>query len=598
VGTNVRYNGVTIQNCVTREFDQEIMYDQSGSDVIAVRYKLAWEGWIHSQKSNSSGGIGHGIQSDQISPNDGNLHTQFDAVSQRLMASKQGLLVTWNSKTVLAVHAATALLNAGSTDPNMDVENGPKPRGLAVLHVTPGAVKVRFSIECVLSGCASGAGNLRQGPYRIINNRWSISESRDIDFFTTRRITGTIRFAEGLTPKHAFIAAILPGLERGFRREAIEYEASASGLEASYSVVDRQVHYAAPAPATRMDVTHSYSSNDGLTWLDECNVTLHGGPSSDRRALLSRMLQIVDARMEGLRVIQDTDAQYLLESVVITEHFGESNSVNCNIVTKHLGEGTKLILGNILQNKLGRKLTLTNAGGLGPYDPTRSIVPAEHGYDSQGKNRSPAFLFLLTCYYQDPCGTTKHIFGATEPTATPETKSDKSSAPYPVQVESVNLPTGSDEKHTTAHRTAAYTIAKMASRYVTDKMRVMLPLGAPDDQGNTVEVADLAAGATMRIIYYDAERIGAWPSIPSLRDTYQEGNLKGTLLKHVVEPMPPVLSADAQKPVYRVLVKLCYALSRVPNSAKLGVGVLPYTAFRPGDTMFPITAAQSTEIAP
>lgn len=595
MATNITYNGISIVNCTTREFDQELLYDQSGTDLVGVRYKIGVEGYIHSQAAAS--GL-HGIQdgAGPVTLGAAGTRYQFDLVSQRLLVPRKVFVMQWNGATVLQ---ATPVLSATAPpSANYDVDNGPKPRGLAVLQVTPDAIKVRWSIELTLSTCPTSPGNLlRKGPYRIINNRWSIAESRDADFFTTRRISGTIRFAEGLSPKHAFIAAVVPGLEKGFRREAIEYDVAPSGLEANYAIVDRQVHYAAPWPATNMDVVHSYSTNDGLTWLDEVQVTLRGSPEADRRMLLSRMLQIVDARCEGLRLVQENDKQYLLENVVITEHIGEANVVNCNITVRHMGETTRIVLGNILENKLGKPLELPAIAGVA-YDRTISRVPATHGYDPHGSQRSPAFLFLLTCYYEDPCQQVKHIFGASQVAAQSESRPEKSANAYPVQVPALPLPQSTTSSYSQAQKTAAYTTARLANLYKVHRLRVTLPKGKADSKGDTAETADLAPGVAYRYLTYEAERIGAWPSVPDLSDSYTDGNIRGELQGYRLVPLPPVLSADGVKKIFSVQLQACYGLNRLPTREKISTGVLPYTSFKPGDTSFDLAQLQTKEIGP
>lgn len=593
MATTVTYNNVVIHNCVTREFDQELLYDASGTDLIAVRYKLGFEGYVHAQQALT---VRHGIQESGGPTNTGATHTQFALVSMRLAEPRQAFTLRWQGNLILAAEPATAAAATAS----MDVDNGPKPRGLAVLHVSPASIKVRWSVEFMLSGCPAGqAGDTaRKGPFKIINNRWSISETLDADFFTTRRIAGTIRFAEGLTAKHAYKAAVVPGIEKGFRRELIEYDVGASGLEATYAIADRQVHYAAPWPATHMDVVHTYSTNDALTWLDDCSVTLRGSPEADRRMLLMRMMQIIDARSEGLRVANAEDKQYLLENAVITEHFGEANVVNCQITVRHMGEGTRTVLGNILENKLGKTLELPDVEGHA-YDPSISRVPAVHGYDPQGQARSPAFLYLLTCYHQDPCSQVKHIFGGSQTAPHEEPGQDKETPPYPVQSPGLQLPAGNDSNYSNDQKQAAYTLASLSNRYVVDRMRVVLPKGQADSAGNTADVGDLVPGLAMRILYFDAERIGDWPQIPSVADTYTDGPIVGTLLRYVVEPQPPVLSPDGYKKIFRVRVKACYALNRLPTAEEtVAVGVLPYTSFQPAATAFPISQSQNANIGP
>ncbi len=596
MATDITYNGVKIHGCVTREFDQELQYDQSGTDLLGVRYKIGVEGHVHCQQSVFSLGL-HGIQSDDvptaIATPLGTVR-QFDRVSQLLSTPRQNFVMTWGGNTVLQCIPATPLF----TSPNVCIDNGPKPRGLSVLNVTPTAIKVRWSIEFTLSGCQGESGTplVRRPPFKIVNNRWSIAEGRDADFFTHRKITGTIRFAEGLTAKHAFIGVVMPGLEKGFKRESIEYQAEANGLECTYSVLDRQVHYSAPWPATSMEVVHANSTNDGLTYVDEIQVTLRGGPESDRLHLLQRMHQIVDARSDYLQAFDPAEKQSYATNVVITEYIGEANMVTGSYTIRRMGDGPRAVLGNILKEHLGKPLELPVLDGQ-PYDRSISRVPALHGYDPHGGERSPAFLFLLTCFHQDPCGTVKNIYGGSQ-TPDSESGSEETTTPYPTPVSTVDLSPGSQTNYSSEQLSAMYTIAKMSSRYVFNRLRVMLPLAVASDSGDTAEAADLAAGTALRIITYEAERIGAQPQIPSMADTFSSGDISGKFLKGFLESLPPSLSADGQKKIFRVLYKACYGLNKMPTNENLPVGSLPYTSFALAANQFPLGSQQSAAIGP
>jgi hypothetical protein len=126
----------------------------------------------------------------------------------------------------------------------------------------------------------------------------------------------------------------------------------------------------------------------------------------------------------------------------------------------------------------------------------------------------------------------------------------------------------------------------------------MLPIATANGSGDTAEAADLAAGTAVRIIKYEAERLGAWPSIPDLPDTYSSGGISGKLLKYHVEPLPPVLSADGQKKIFRVLAKACYGLNKMPTTEDLAVGRLPYTTLQPADKVFSLSQNRLSSIGP
>lgn len=606
--TVATYNDVIFYNVQTREFDEEVIYDSSGTDYIGSRFKLKLEGEIHVQADVYNGAIPRrqGIQA--VGSNTVNntgaagLPAAFKWIQRKLAEPRRPFAMYWSKSGTptnlqgadLAIHATQAIAGQPA-DASTDCDNGPKPRGLTVLRVTANSIRVQWSIEFFLSGCTDGTSGNMKGPFKIINNRWSIAESMDHDLFTTRRITGTIRFAEGLTHKHAFKAATIPGLEKGFRRLSIEYESSPTGLEATYAVVDKQVHYAAPWPATSMDVTHSYSSNDAMTWLDQCDVTLHGSPDADRRMLLSRMVQIMDARVEGLRVVNDTDKQFMLENIVLTEHFGEQNFVNGTIVVKHFGESVRIVLGNIFDNKLGKPLDLPPGNGLG-YDPTISLIPPVYGKDPHGQERSPAFLFLLNGYQQDPCGAVKFIFGGSVTSEAEPDGDNKEAPPYPVKVDSGTIQQGSASQYSDDQKQAMYTMAKVSNQYVTNKLRVMMPVVPSGSQDVSAIPVDLCSGATVRMIVYEAERVGQSPDIPALEDTYTDGAIVGYLLKSIIEPQPPGLAADGHKRIFRVKVTACYGLNRAVTTESLATGRLPFTSFQSGDTQFPLSSTQKLDL--
>lgn len=605
MNTVATYNDVVFFNVQTREFDEEVTYDASGTDYIGSRFKIKLEGEIHVQADINTPSLERkqGIQAygGPIVPTAGpvGLPHAFKWIQRKLAEPRRAFAMYWSkSGTVLTAQDAAVVAKPAAvgvaTDAETDCENGPKPRGLNVLRVTSNSIKVQFSVEFFLSGCPQAAGAMK-GPFKIINNRWSIAESMDHDLFTVRRIAGTIRFAEGLTHKHGLKWATIPGLEKGFRRVGIEYESSASGLEAAYAVTDKQVHYSAPWPATSMEVTHSYSSNDAMTWLDQCDVTLYGSPDADRRLLLRRMIQIMDARVEGLRVVNDTDKQYMLENVVITEHFGEQNFVNGTIVVKHFGESVRITLGNILDNKLGKPLELAAVNGQA-YDPTISQTPSIYGRDPHGQNRDPAFLFLLNCYHQDPCGEVKYIFGGSATSTAEDEEHDKEAPPYPVQVPSGTLDQGSVSQYSPDQAAAMYTTAKVDNRYITNKLRVMMPVVAQSPNDDSAIPVDLCTGATVRVIIYDAERVGQAPDIPDLADSYVDGNLTGYLLKSIIEPQPPNLAADGHKRIFRVKVTACYGLNKAVTDQNLACGKLPFTSFQSGDTAFPLGQVQKLDL--
>ena len=54
MATNVTYNGVELHNCLTRQWVQEVVYDESGTDMIGHRFGLRFECILHVQNVPSA----------------------------------------------------------------------------------------------------------------------------------------------------------------------------------------------------------------------------------------------------------------------------------------------------------------------------------------------------------------------------------------------------------------------------------------------------------------------------------------------------------------------------------------------------------------
>lgn len=87
-----------------------------------------------------------------------------------------------------------------------------------------------------------------------------------------------------------------------------------------------------------------------------------------------------------------------------------------------------------------------------------------------------------------------------------------------------------------------------------------------------------------RIIDVDIERAGELPEIPPPKETYTDGDLKGTLLEFSVDTHPPTLSADGVTPLYRLTAHYVYGMNRAPTEEeKFRLGVAPQTMFKRDD---------------
>lgn len=600
MSTTVIYNDVKLHNVVTREWEQEIAYDESRTDALYHKFRMRFEGILHAE---ASGPAWVGISSQA------NIQVQYADVHSRILQPRHGLIVLVSNAhaeddplvlfqcwpSVPPSNNGTTMDDGNLGDPDRDVNNGPKPTGFRILQVIGAkCFRVAFSVECAKVVCSATSFTVPL----ILNNRWSVSEEMDENNFTTRTIAGRVRLSCGVTADQLLTANptmpqvfakyyVVPGLEEGFRRERIEFSADKSGLECEYRVTDRQVHTAAPWPATKMNARHTQTTSDGFTVVSEVHVQLEGPPHADKKLLISRAIQVIDAKLNFVN--RRVHQSWVPEAISIPDHFGDANVVEAFArIHETAGQDTEnaeqsaMLLANLRMN-MGEKLELPSlAGEPHEYDPGISDPPAPFGYVPHKGERRPTVLLTLQCYLQQPCQALHGIYsGAPSNDDADEEESRNRYTPFVIEGTGLTgyIPESSGDSWSESHKQSVYTFARLSTRYVTNHCRVQLPIAANDaGSGDTCQVFRIGLSQGRREIEYDAERVGQWPQLPSPEDYYEDGNLKGRLLRHWVEPHPPCLAADGVSYVYRVTAHYLYALNRPPSlSESVHVGVAPQT---------------------
>jgi len=606
MGTVVTYNGVVLSNVLTREWDQSVVYDDSGTDPLYSTFRLRFEGFLHGQ-------IG-GVVWAGSNRNHADTVANYEDARARILQPRCELSVSvanslGAAREILHVAPATAATNRA----DRDVDNGPKPRSFKILQIVGAqCLKVAFDIECSKVECVAGyqihTGGQSSGggkvPPLVLNNRWSIEEELDEACFLTRTVSGRLRLSKavastGIDGKYL----VVPGIERGFRRRSITFSTDKTGLTCDYRVVDRQIHTAAPWPARTMNVRHTQGIADGINCRSEITVRMEGDPTSGKKLLIQRAIQIVDAKLKILGKGRKAGEDYIPESFQITDEIGERNAieVSCRII-EQIGD-PKLNVLQGLKERMATDLKLDKLPGEpGSYDPSVSKPPSPYGYDVRGGERRPTVLALLACYLQTPCYDQHQIAQGSTEDADDEDSDENRKLYRPDVMEAHETDTSISYKPSQwsdSHRSYLYTYARMLTRYERDECRVQLPIArklapppdpenpdAEEDTADTCEVFRLAPAQFRRVLEVDVERAGVWPEIPDAADTYQDGTLKGWLLEHWNEAHPPSLSADGVTSIFRLTAFYKYALNRPPTKKEtLRVGAAPHTKFTADDNL-------------
>lgn len=594
MGTNIRYGDVTIANVQTRQWSQTVQRDASNTDVLYHRHTIEVEGIVHAQPDGNPYNARTyivGAHSAAVT-----FHDVYNEIRRKLLAGRQPLYVeTGGVNTFSCVPAAGHEASA-----DRDVDNGPKPKGLDIVHITSSSnpiFRVRWSVEVCKVECPGGSvadAPIGTAISPVLSNRWRVSEELDRDFYMTRTISGKLKLSQAvgdMSVRDDFKEIVVPGLEDGFRREAIDFAVNETGTECDYRVTDRQVFSAAPYPATSWTGTHSETATDhGANVVSEFSIRLDAPPHADRKSLIFRAFQCAEARLGYLERVNDNDL--FVESFTLVEHL-ETNSVECHVrvrQTQSAGE----YFSNFRLDVMGKPLILSTLDGESePYDPRRSPSPAIYGYVPHEGERRPTVLMLLQCFLQSPC-LNKHAI-ASKADFDQLSSSDSSNPLTPEITEHTSstslLPTPRNDLSEHA-QAIVYTVCRMENVYSNTQMRLGLPIAnLPAAAGGVPSSATsfvfLGPPQAWREIRFEAEAVGNWPHIPQPAATYDDGYLTGVLMAYKLIPQPPTLSADRRKAVFRVRGWYRYQLNREPTlTEKLSVGSLAVTTYTKADVAF------------
>lgn len=597
MATIVQYNGVTLYNVTTRSWRHEMIYDDSGTDLIGDRLSMTFDGVIHAQRVSGFGVTDTKtyVASDSAPSS---ATAAYRTIEDLLKTPRQRLRVRFGNDIVIDVGPGDrpSSVNSGGIL-GTDIDNGPKPRFVELTNILGNsAFRVRFTIDVMVGNCKSiTASNI------VISNKWRVTEDMDSNFFTTRRIEGKLRLAlsrpngQAFPSGHQFRPVVMPVLEVGFRRESVSFTSTENGLECTYSVVDKQVHTSAPWPATDMEVVHEESTSDGVHYISGVQIRLRGAPNTDKRLLIERAVQIVEQRLD-FTSRSPSEPEQIITKASIRDHIGKENSIEMDLqvvqVPKDVAFLTRLrkeklgvpleLEGISITDTQGNTTTTTEIPGT-EYDPRISAFPKIYGYDPHGGERRPSVLIVLHTFLQDRCMTNAEralYSGASSDSSEPtgESRGDTTV---------VEMPPGSldddpdEDRYNDESRAAVYMMSKISSRYDTHRMKVAMPISrrlGQNVQSATNVVFDLAEPQACRIFEIDIERAGKLPEVPFPAETITDGTLIQTLAKKEETILAPVLTADGRHEVFRVIARYEYILSRPPLPTEvLRIGSHPYT---------------------
>lgn len=573
MSTTLIYNGVEIRNCLTKRFEQECVYDESGTDKLYDKFIIRVAGYIHKMYASASPTVG---VMETSSPNSGLSIGPTSVAANETRARR--LLMEPRKPFVMRVGGFVLLecvprLTETSGDETTlevaygDVNNGPKPRQCNITSIiNTNLLPIEFEIEICIVDCASP-----QNYTGVLNNRWAMSDQIDGDWYTTRTITGRLRVADVNINPQAVRALFVPPLQHGFKRDSIETTTSMDGLTVDYKVVDKEMFAAAPEEGTTWEGTHSLTTGDGSQTHGEVNVWIEGPKDADKRKLIQVLAAICQQKLDLL------DLGNFITQAAIVDYL-HRNRVEMRIQVNQSGAiPNPIALLNLPDSSFGKVIELPG------YNRDLARVPSVFG--------TATVTGLFVSYLQSPCSHRHAIptttAAAPEPDAGEERSENSKTYTYdgqlPIDTEVAN-------NYSQEASQGVYSYYEMEVAYPQDQNAVVLPIAksantAADPYAPTAAIVRLAPSTAKRTVRVKAVRLGKPPLLPEAKAVIE---LTQGQEIHLLDVIPifhtPQITADGKTKRHTVEMVYEYALLRpVLNNELFGIGKLPWDTSTLGD---------------
>lgn len=237
------YNSVELPYPFSTYFDQETVYDESGTDWYCTKFDIAVTCIISGDYLPLLANSLYTTGTVMTNPAD-----VLRAARRKLMEPRRSLSFVVNGTELIP----KVTQNAGT----VDVRNGPQPMHCRIVQLTEASFLVDYRIVAhYWERTATATGVIPRPTERdnILYNRWTETVETDQSQYSTYTREGRYVMRSD-NPSGAIVdemraQMVFFGIRPGFVRESAQYTVSPDGLALKYQIKDREVFKLPPTPA-------------------------------------------------------------------------------------------------------------------------------------------------------------------------------------------------------------------------------------------------------------------------------------------------------------------------------------------------------------
>lgn len=273
----ITYNGITLPYPISTQFDQDAVYDDSGTDLTYIKLSVRVEYIINAAYIEQLAPT----VADTTVPDNAAAIMSF--IRSKLLQPRKVFIFKTGPYDLLP---AFLQANSGS----VDAKNGPKPLYCNIIRLNEVTFLMRYGIEAhywennELDGDSWLQTN-KPGS-AALSHRWEESVAMDNCMVTTKTRKGTVVLRtdnpQGLIADDLRSTMATLSVATGYLRKSSNYTVTPDGVKLQYTLVDEEYFKLPPKPAYFADGYYrETTSPGGAVRYGECSVTLRGCNDQD-----------------------------------------------------------------------------------------------------------------------------------------------------------------------------------------------------------------------------------------------------------------------------------------------------------------------------